>query len=123
MRLLALVQGVRDLARRAGGNLSEVRPPTSAVPAVGAAFAAVTAQDVVATATAADRAALAVRMARRLSDFGSPGAEANGTAQLRAILGRVAGPETDRKEPPGSPDARFVPMKPLGKYDEATLFP
>jgi CRISPR-associated protein Csm1 len=81
------------------------------------------AHDAVAMATADDREALAVRVARRLSDLGSPGAEANGIGQLRAILGRVAGPETNQKEPTGSADARFVPLKPLGDYGEPTLFP
>ena len=123
VRLLALVQGVRALAQRTGGSLADVRVADGAAPAVRDAVAGALARDAVATATPQDLEALAVRTAWRLGDLGSPGAGRDGTPQLRAILGRVAGPETSDREHVGSADARFVPLKPLGDYGKETLFP
>ncbi|NBT25161.1 MAG: type III-A CRISPR-associated protein Cas10/Csm1 [Actinobacteria bacterium] len=123
VRLLALMQAVRALASRTGGSLADVHVADGAAPAVRDAVAGALARDAVATATPQDLEALAVRTAWRLADLGSPGAGRDGTPQVRAILGRVAGPETSDREHVGPADARFVPLKPLGNYGRDALFP
>ena len=98
VRLLALMQGVRALAQRTGGRLADVRVADGAAPAVRDAVAGALVRDAIATATPEGPVALAVRAAWRLADLGNPGAGRDGTPQVRAILERVAGPETSDRE-------------------------
>lgn len=122
VRLLALVQGVRDFARRTGHDAGriELSGTPVPVPALKSAFDWALRLDV---ARATDPEALAVRAASALADPGSPGADARGPAQVRAILTRVAGPETGFSAPAGAKHVRYLPLAPLGSYGSETLFP
>ena len=117
VRLLALVQGVRDLARRAGGNLSEVQLASNPSPVVRAAVD--WARGVTLDAPTDDLAILAVRLAGNLANPGTPGAVPNGPSQVRSILSTVRGASSDERPA----NDRYLPLVSLGTFDEKSLFP
>ena len=120
VRLLALMQGVRALANRAGADVRTLRLPPGAGESLTEVFFLGLTTDI---ATASSRDATAVRIASVLADPGSPGANPRGPSQVRSILACVAGPETNGRMRDDPESVRHVPLRPLGTYDESTLFP